>query len=126
MGPGARHSALDDSWGGWNWKKVLGLGKFDSHPHGSIRYRCIDWFVGSLLATNLIKASEMASRQRKAADDFTTTFPDETVKEWRKMVKDWQEDSSLPNPYASEERGMFFQCYLVAAPYHYIDSIKAF
>ena len=26
MGPGARHSALDDSWGGWNWRKVLGLG----------------------------------------------------------------------------------------------------
>ena len=26
MGPGARHLALDDSWGGWNWKKVLGMG----------------------------------------------------------------------------------------------------
>jgi len=31
MGPGARHSALDDSWGGWNWKKVLGLGKRTRH-----------------------------------------------------------------------------------------------
>ena len=28
MGPGARHSALDDSWGGWNWRKVLGLGVY--------------------------------------------------------------------------------------------------
>lgn len=27
MGPGARHSALDDSWGGWNWRKILGLGE---------------------------------------------------------------------------------------------------
>ena len=27
MGPGARHSALDDSWGGWNWRKVLGFGE---------------------------------------------------------------------------------------------------
>lgn len=27
MGPGARHTALDDSWGGWNWKKILGLGE---------------------------------------------------------------------------------------------------
>jgi len=27
MGPGARHSALDDSWGGWNWKKLLGFGE---------------------------------------------------------------------------------------------------
>lgn len=31
MGPGARHSTLDDSWGGWNWKKVLGLGDHDAH-----------------------------------------------------------------------------------------------
>ena len=30
MGPGARHSALDDSWGGWNWRKVLGLGEHDN------------------------------------------------------------------------------------------------
>ena len=29
MGPGARHAALDDSWGGWNWKKVLGLGEYN-------------------------------------------------------------------------------------------------
>ena len=28
MGPGARHTALDDSWGGWNWRKVLGLGMY--------------------------------------------------------------------------------------------------
>ena len=31
MGPGARHSALDDSWGGWNWKKVLGFGERSIH-----------------------------------------------------------------------------------------------
>ena len=27
MGPGARHLTLDDHWGGWNWKKILGMGK---------------------------------------------------------------------------------------------------
>ena len=26
MGPGARRMALDDGWGGWNWKKILGMG----------------------------------------------------------------------------------------------------
>ena len=26
MGPGARHSALDSHWGGWNWKKIIGFG----------------------------------------------------------------------------------------------------
>ena len=36
MGPGARHSALDDSWGGWNWKKVLGLGECSISINGYI------------------------------------------------------------------------------------------
>lgn len=27
MGPGARHMSLDDTWGGWNWKKILGMGE---------------------------------------------------------------------------------------------------
>ena len=31
MGPGTRHSALDDSWGGWNWRKVLGLGEYNKY-----------------------------------------------------------------------------------------------
>lgn len=27
MGAGARHSALDGHWGGWNWRKIVGFGK---------------------------------------------------------------------------------------------------
>lgn len=27
MGAGARHSALDSHWGGWNWRKIIGFGK---------------------------------------------------------------------------------------------------
>ncbi|KAF9779310.1 hypothetical protein BJ322DRAFT_1113656 [Thelephora terrestris] len=84
MGPGARHAALDDSWGGWNWRKILGL--------------------GSLLEKNLLKATEMASKQRQAADDFTATFPRETVRVWRRMVKDWETDAAYPNPYLSNDR----------------------
>lgn len=26
MGSGARHAALDDHWGGWNWRKLVDLG----------------------------------------------------------------------------------------------------
>jgi hypothetical protein len=28
MGPGSRHDTLDDYFGDWNWKKVIGLGEF--------------------------------------------------------------------------------------------------
>lgn len=27
MGAGARHLVLDDTWSGWNWGKILGMGK---------------------------------------------------------------------------------------------------
>ena len=30
MGPGARHSALNSHWGGWNWRKVTGFGEHHS------------------------------------------------------------------------------------------------
>lgn len=26
MGPGGRHDTLDDHWGAWNWRKIVGLG----------------------------------------------------------------------------------------------------
>lgn len=52
----------------------------------------------------------MALKQRKVADNFTATFTGETVQRWRQMVKEWQANSSLPNPYVSNDRGMFFCC----------------
>ena len=64
--------------------------------------------VESLLKTNLVKAVKMASIQRKAAKDFSQTFPNETIKQWKEMVKEWERDSSRPDPYVSTERGMFF------------------
>lgn len=28
MGAGARHSALDGHWGGWNWRKIVRFGRY--------------------------------------------------------------------------------------------------
>jgi hypothetical protein len=50
----------------------------------------------------------MASKQRKAANDFTTTFPPATIRKWKRMVRRWEANSSKPNPYVSNDRGMFF------------------
>ena len=52
-----------------------------------------------------MKAVEMAEKQRRIAADFTTTFPSKTVRRWRKMVEEWQVNTSRPNPYVSNERG---------------------
>jgi hypothetical protein len=53
MGPGARHSALDDSWGGWNWKKSSAWVSASLFP---IECWYPDYYIGSLLETNLAKA----------------------------------------------------------------------
>jgi len=108
MGPGARHSALDDSWGGWNWRKVLGLGKSGDF---SCAYLSYSTPLGSLLEANITKAKEMASVQRKAADDFTATFPETTIRQWKRMVQEWEANPSRPNPYVSNDHGRVFVLY---------------
>ena len=47
----------------------------------------------------------MASKQRKVASDITETFPPDTVQQWKRMVREWEMDSSCPNPYVSKDRG---------------------
>jgi len=51
----------------------------------------------------------MASKQRKAAEDFTATFPSGKIQKWKRMVKEWEENSSRPNPYISKDRGRLFR-----------------
>ena len=57
---------------------------------------------------NLMKAAEMALKQHKITDDFADIFPHKMVQQWRWMVEEWQADPSHPNPYVSNEHGMFF------------------
>ena len=56
-----------------------------------------------------MKAVEMASKQRTVASGFSGTFTNETLQKWKEMIKEWQENSSRPNPYVSNERGTVFQ-----------------
>jgi len=125
MGPGARHSALDDSWGGWNWKKLLGLGEWNNGFVFLLSHHVLTTLIGSLLETNLVKATEMASKQRKAADDFTATFPPDVIQQWRRMVREWEADPSRPNPYVSKDRGRSFCCTLSTVAHSHLDSFKS-
>ena len=63
MGPGARHSTLDNYWGRWNWKKVLGLGKYDVHSQVpliliSATHRFIIWDEPHESSRNGIEATQ--------------------------------------------------------------------
>ncbi|KAH7903922.1 hypothetical protein BJ138DRAFT_1188251 [Hygrophoropsis aurantiaca] len=79
MGPGAHHDTLDDHWGAWNWRKTVGLGQH--------------------LLKKMREALPMKAKHRALHKALTTTFPAETITEWRATIDQWQEDPTQPSPY---------------------------
>ena len=47
----------------------------------------------------------MRKKHAESFIQFSATFPDTTVHEWRKMVDDWKSDRSKPNPYEEPVNG---------------------
>ncbi|KAF9784125.1 hypothetical protein BJ322DRAFT_1109984 [Thelephora terrestris] len=88
MGAGARHSALDGHWGGWNWRKIIGFGTvfhiIRNHP------------TRPLLLKNIRKAVGMARK------------PPAVIHEWKTMKLRWEEDPSQPDPYQLVEKASKF------------------
>ena len=82
-GPAARHQILDDHWGSWNWKKT-----YNSRGH---------------LRKTLDKAWKWSKAQRKVAKTLDSTVSDETLHKWQKMVTEYKQDKSKPNPFEEPE-----------------------
>ncbi|KAF7313769.1 CxC2 domain-containing protein [Mycena chlorophos] len=85
MGPGARSDLLDDYWGFWNFRKLVGL--------------------PSLLRRRLDNAEIERDRQLEAFESFSDQQA-EHIAEWRNMVLEHENDGSKKNPYAPEVKGM--------------------
>ncbi|KAI0047219.1 hypothetical protein FA95DRAFT_1465725, partial [Auriscalpium vulgare] len=80
MGPGGRHENLNDHWGAWNWRKVIGFGAY---------------FQKGLREALLWQAKSAAQFQSSSA-----TFPESTTEKWCKMVEDWELNKKKRDPYA--------------------------
>lgn len=55
MGPGSRHDTLDDHFGDWNYKKVIGLGKYTDIIVRSLLTFCLQalhYYAGPRLQSN--------------------------------------------------------------------------
>lgn len=101
MGSGARHSALDDHWGGWNWRKLVDIGMLyysvslcrvtDLNPTGEYFHK------------SLQKAVLMREKHRIQSDKYSSTFPAHTIVEWKKAIKEWEADHTKSDPYAEPE-----------------------
>jgi hypothetical protein len=101
MGPGARHLALDDYWSGWNWKKILNMGKFLSWPRALL----LIVFSGDYLLRGLLKALHMKSKHTTENKKFDATLKDCLRKDWLAMIRSWESNKSNPNPYTHTEKG---------------------
>lgn len=68
-----------------------------SAPHESIS-------VGTLLLKNLHEARAMVKRCVEICEHFERQTDPGTVKEWQAMKRDWERDSSKPDPYKLVEK----------------------
>lgn len=104
MGPGARHLFLDDSWSGWNWKKILGMGMT------LFALLCWNWtlivFSGDFLLRSLLKALLMKEKHTSENRKFDAMFSTHLRDEWVLMIQNWEHDMSKPNPYTHTEKGI--------------------
>ena len=104
MGAGARHSALDGHWGGWNWRKIIGFGKF--YMVSGVAHAISDMLMqGPLLLKNLHEAVKMAKQCEDTCEDFEKHRPPAMVHEWKMMERRWEMDLSQPDPYQVVEKG---------------------
>jgi hypothetical protein len=101
MGPGSRRDTLDDHFGDWNYKKVIGLGK-------SIGRVCLlvvhILFAGASLLRRAKTAVAEAHDQTLAFQEFESSLDDEDSRDldrWKLEVRAWEADNGLPNPFVS-------------------------
>ncbi|KAJ8699281.1 hypothetical protein PTI98_002412 [Pleurotus ostreatus] len=85
MGPGARIETLNDHWGHWNWQKTVGL--------------------GSLLSRHLRLAVSERELQKASFEVFSEQ-QGARVDGWKRMIIDFECDSSKTNPYAVAYAGL--------------------
>jgi hypothetical protein len=63
-------------------------------------------FVGPSLLSLFKKAIKMRAKHLAYFDRHNQNFTPAVIEKWEKMVADWDEDTTRPNPYAEPEIGV--------------------
>ncbi|KAG2139540.1 hypothetical protein BD769DRAFT_1350679 [Suillus cothurnatus] len=82
MGPGARRDTLDDFFGDWNWKKVVGL--------------------GTIMLRKMKEALPERTNQQITLNDLEEGLKEDyggVLDQWRMQVEAWEDDPRQPNPF---------------------------
>ena len=102
MGPGAHHLTLDDTWSGWNWGMILGMGKPAFQP---CLAQPLMTFSGELLLQNLLKAFFMKEKHTSENEKFDPMFSPALHEDWIAMIQDWECNRLKPSPFIHVEKG---------------------
>ena len=66
-------------------------------------YSKIVQYTGTLLLKCFQTAFMMSKCHQDIADQLSKTFSAKTIKKWDVMVKWWNKDKTVPNPYAEPQ-----------------------
>ncbi|KAH6897792.1 hypothetical protein BKA70DRAFT_1116038 [Coprinopsis sp. MPI-PUGE-AT-0042] len=89
MAPGARHETLNDHFSGYNFHKIVGLRQN--------------------LLKKLKEAHKMQAKHIQNHALFTSTFKEETIREWTADIEAWNADNRKPNPYEDKPLNITLQ-----------------
>ncbi|KAI0326025.1 hypothetical protein GY45DRAFT_1234598, partial [Cubamyces sp. BRFM 1775] len=84
MSLGMRHELMNDHWGSWNWRKVIGF--------------------GPALLRSLEEAHAFRIEQARVFREYSATFDPNVVRTWEDMVSAWNADQSRPDPYEEPKK----------------------
>ncbi|TDL13917.1 hypothetical protein BD410DRAFT_868388 [Rickenella mellea] len=85
MTPGSRQNTIDDHLGAWNFRKVIGLGKY--------------------LLSLLQEAVPMKAKHRAILSELRLSLDGDLVDTWEAMIEEWDKDrENKPDPYAEEDK----------------------
>ncbi|KAI9064965.1 hypothetical protein FKP32DRAFT_1568832 [Trametes sanguinea] len=88
MALATRHEVLNDHLGAWNWQKTIGFEHF--------------------LCKSLKHASKMAVKQRALFNEFNSTFPQDVVCEWERLLQIWNVNPhAVADPFAEPEASKY-------------------
>ncbi len=66
---------------------------------------CTQKYIGDTLGRRLEDAVYYARVQRRDHTEFTATFSDNKIAQWRSMIQAWYDDPSKPDPFEEPEQG---------------------
>ena len=75
--------------------------------------------LGALFLKRLKDAYAMREKHRHIFQEFSSTFPPQTVKKWEAMVSAWKSDKSKPNPYRETASGPSYHILVLPSLFTY-------